>query len=123
MVLMQKMGAADQAAFRVLYDRFSDRLYRYALYRLRSPVPAQDAVQDTLLAVWKDGKRYTGASSLSIYIFDICHHKVSDLLRSESRRRKRTVRQSSQPLNKNGAKAPFLFIYLRFYLRHRCYVS
>ncbi len=84
-LLMQQIAAGDQAAFRELYDRYANRLYRYALLHLRSSDAAEDAVQETLLAVWRQPTRYRAASSLSSFLFGICHHKVVDLMRKSSK--------------------------------------
>lgn len=84
-LLMQQIAAGDQAAFRQLYEKYADRLYRYALLHLRSPSAAEDAVQETLLAVWRQPTRFRAASSLSSFLFGICHHKVVDLMRSRSK--------------------------------------
>lgn len=84
-LLMQQVAAGDQAAFRDLYERYADRLYRYALLHLRSPDAAEDAVQETLLAVWRQPTRFRAASSLSSFLFGICHHKVVDLMRKRSK--------------------------------------
>lgn len=84
-LLMQQIATGDQTAFRELYERYADRLYRYALIHLRSPSAAEDAVQETLLAVWRQPMRFRAASSLSSFLFGICHHKIIDLLRKQSR--------------------------------------
>ena len=44
-------------------DEHGDYLFKYALSRLRDPVKAEDAVQETFLAALKGGKSFQGRSA------------------------------------------------------------
>ena len=46
-------------------DEHGDYLFKYALSRLRDPVKAEDAVQDTFLAALKGGKNFEGRRAAS----------------------------------------------------------
>jgi RNA polymerase sigma-70 factor (ECF subfamily) len=83
--LMQRIAAGDQRAFRALYEQFATPLYRYALLRLRSPTAAEEVVQETLLAVWRNPTAFNGQSRLITYLFGICHHKTVDYIRREAK--------------------------------------
>lgn len=84
---MRRIAVGDQQAFRSLYEQFATPLYRYALLRLRDTTAAEDVVQETLLAVWRAPKRFSGGSSLGTYLFSICHHKIVDQVRRETKQR------------------------------------
>jgi len=84
--LLDLIGSGSEAAFSLLFDRYADRLYRYSLLRLRDPGLAEDAVQETLLAVWQGAAaRYSGKSRTSTWLFGICHNKTLELGRTRSR--------------------------------------
>jgi len=68
-------------------DLYGDDLYRYALFRLREPEGAEDAVQETLLAAFRARETFSGQSSEKTWLFGILKHKVADHLRRISRER------------------------------------
>ena len=60
-------------------------LHRYALFHLRDPALAEDAVQETLLAALAQRDRFQGRSQLRTWLTGILKHKVVDLIRSRDR--------------------------------------
>lgn len=79
--LMAQVAAGDEQAFASLYDAYADRIYRYALVRCRSSDIAEEAVQETLLVAWRGAAGFRGESSLATWLFGVCHHCLSHLLR------------------------------------------
>jgi RNA polymerase sigma-70 factor (ECF subfamily) len=69
--LVKALQAGDSAAFSELVTRFGPRLAASATRLLGSRDEAQDAVQETLLAVWKSVRKFEGASSLYSWIHRI----------------------------------------------------
>lgn len=64
------LSQADaQAAFRVLYDRYWNPLYRKALSRLGTDADAQDAVQEVFISCWRNRHTIRTADSLAPYLF------------------------------------------------------
>ncbi|HEY3301339.1 MAG TPA: sigma-70 family RNA polymerase sigma factor [Methylophilaceae bacterium] len=63
-----------------------DYLYRFALARLRDPVQAEDAVQETMLAAIQS-KSFTGQSSPRTWLVGILKHKIIDTIRQQIRER------------------------------------
>ena len=57
-------------------------LLRYALFHLRDPSLAEDAVQDTLVAALAQRDRFQGRSQLRTWLTGILKHKIVDLTRS-----------------------------------------
>lgn len=66
-----------------------DRLYRYALSRVRRSEVAEDLVQETLLAALKAKDNYAGQSSEQTWLTGILKHKIIDFFR-------KTARENSQ---------------------------
>lgn len=80
-------GAADPrraAAERWLVEH-GDVLWRFVLGRVRSPVAAEDIVQETLLAAMQSVERFEGASSERTWLLGIAVHKIGDYLRKRAR--------------------------------------
>lgn len=63
------------------------QLIRFASLQLRNDALAQDAVQDTLIAVLEQPERFQGQSSLRTYVTGILKYKIIDNLRAATRER------------------------------------
>ena len=79
--LLKRIAAGESSAMESFHATYVDRLFRYALLRIRDRQLAEDAVQETMLAVWRSAAAYRGDSSVSTWLFGICRHKVADALR------------------------------------------
>jgi RNA polymerase sigma-70 factor (ECF subfamily) len=84
-------------------DRYGDRLYRYALLRLRIPDLAADVVQETFLEALRARDSFAGRSSELTWLTGILRHKVIDLLRKSFRETPST----SGGAPSNSAESPF----------------
>jgi RNA polymerase sigma-70 factor (ECF subfamily) len=62
-----------------------DYLFKYALGRLRDPVKAEDAVQETFLAALKGGHRFAGRSAEKSWLVGILKNKIYDHYRKAGR--------------------------------------
>lgn len=63
------------------------QLVRFALLQLRNESLAEDAVQDTLIAVLEQPDRFQGQSTLRTYVTGILKYKIIDNLRLATRER------------------------------------
>jgi len=66
-------------------DMHADRLFRYALTRLRRRQDAEDAVQETLLAALQAHKTFRGDSTERTWLMGILRNKIVDRLRLVTR--------------------------------------
>ena len=66
-------------------DAYGDRLFRYALSRVRDEGAAEDLVQETLLTAYKSRERFQGASSELTWMTGILRNKIFELYRRQSR--------------------------------------
>jgi RNA polymerase sigma-70 factor, ECF subfamily len=62
-------------------DRHGDRLYRYAMLRLRVPDRAADVVQETFLAALNARNSFEARSNELTWLIGILRHKIIDHLR------------------------------------------
>ena len=59
----------EDLAFRVLYDRYWEALYKKAFYRLGNSDDAQDAVQEIFISLWRNRETIQFEDNLSPYLF------------------------------------------------------
>ena len=69
LLLLMKEG--DREAFRCLYEETAKSVYGYALSILKNPQDAEEAMQDTYLAVWDQAGRYHSDGKPMAWIFTI----------------------------------------------------
>jgi len=80
--LLERVGRADEAAFRELYRAFSRRLYAYVLRQLGDPAQAEEIVADTLYEIWRHPATFRGNSQFSTWLIGIARNKVLMAFRS-----------------------------------------
>jgi RNA polymerase sigma factor (sigma-70 family) len=87
--LVERAGLGDVDAFRHLFDRYGQRVFRFAHARLGSHQDAQDASQDVFLAAWQGlpSFRYEHPGSFPGWLFGIARHVVAEHRRRALRRR------------------------------------
>ena len=86
--LLARVALRDQSAFHRLYERLADRVYRFALSLLRSPHLAEEVLQETMMAVWREAGRFEGRSKVSTWILGIARNQAFRLLRREEKGRR-----------------------------------
>ncbi len=79
---MRRVADADAGAFEVVYDRHSRAAFSLAYRVLGSRPPAEEAVQEAFLAVWRSAGRYRPErGSVGTWVLGIVHHRSVDVLR------------------------------------------
>jgi RNA polymerase sigma-70 factor (ECF subfamily) len=82
--LITATAAGDAEAFRQLYDATSAHLLALLLRMLKRRDWAEEALQDSLLKVWRKSETYDpGRGSASTWLFTIARHRALDLLRQK----------------------------------------
>jgi len=85
-VLLHRCANGDRGAFRLLYDRWGDRLYGIAWRITREAALAADATQDAFVQIWQQAHRFDpergGAES---WLVGIVRYRALDLIRRRSR--------------------------------------
>jgi RNA polymerase sigma-70 factor, ECF subfamily len=66
-------------------DEHGNYLFKYAMFRLRDPVLAEDVVQETLLAALQAYEKFEGRGSERTWLVGILKHKIMDCFRRMSR--------------------------------------
>ena len=66
-------------------DAYGDRLFRYALSRVRDEGSAEDLIQETLIAAFKSRDRYKGESSELTWMTGILRNKIFEFYRRQAK--------------------------------------
>ena len=83
--LLKQVAGGDDVAFKRLFDRFADRVSRYAYTILRNRHLAEEVAQETMIAVWKGAAKFAGRSRVSTWIFGIARNQAYSIVRKEIR--------------------------------------
>ena len=82
---VKRLLEGDERALREFFDEYFDRLYRFALSRLRhdsgiAPSLAEEAAQRTLCRAVRRLDSFRGEASLFSWLAAICRNELADLL-------------------------------------------
>ncbi|MDK2982485.1 MAG: hypothetical protein PWQ55_2832 [Chloroflexota bacterium] len=75
-LLLAHIAGGDESALEVLFARCGERLYNYILGMLHDEHAAQDALQETLIAVWKQADRYRGEGRAIAWLYGIARNQA-----------------------------------------------
>lgn len=78
--LVQKAKQGDAHAFSSLYELYKDDMYRFALYMMKKPTDAEDAVQEALLSAWQSLKSLRECELFKSWLFKILSNKCKTAL-------------------------------------------
>ncbi|GAA6176607.1 RNA polymerase sigma factor [Sulfitobacter pacificus] len=84
--LIARVALKDRAAFEVLYDRVSAKLFGVCLRVLTKRAAAEDAMQDTFVKIWNNADRYraNGLSPMT-WLITIARNTAIDRLRARKK--------------------------------------
>ena len=85
--LMLRMVAGDESALGALYDRYAGMLYSFALRMSQDAHSAEEAVQNTFLAAWRNASAFDPRrGKASTWLVAILKNQVRDQMRKSKRR-------------------------------------
>jgi RNA polymerase sigma-70 factor (ECF subfamily) len=82
---IRQIAQGDESAFERLFRCYAPRIFRFAMSYLNDPALAEEVVQETMIAVWKNAKDYKEQSQLSTWILGIARNKALDRARASQR--------------------------------------
>lgn len=74
--LVRRIAANDEDAFTMLYRRHQQRIYRFALQMSGQPSIAEEAVQETFLALLRQTGYNPARGTLAAFLYGIARHQV-----------------------------------------------
>ena len=84
--------------FTTAADRHLNTLYHVALNCLRFPADAEDAVQETMLRLWRADIDFESADHLRHWLVRVCVNVCRDMTRSPWRRRIVSLENCAEPV-------------------------
>ena len=85
LALLGRIARGDRRAFSELYRQYHPRLYGYLRRLLPDPGIVEEVLDDVMLVVWKDARKFRGGAAVSSWIFGIAYRKALTAMRSERR--------------------------------------
>jgi RNA polymerase sigma-70 factor, ECF subfamily len=79
--LLRSIAAGDKSAMRVLFQRHSVRIYRFALRLVENAALAEDVVSEVFVDVWRGAGGFNGKSQVTTWLLAITRHKANTALR------------------------------------------
>ena len=84
--LLRRCAVGDRAAFRLLYDRWGNRLYGVALRITRESSLAADALHDAFLQIWQLAHRYDpDRGGAEAWMIGMVRYRALDIVRRRAR--------------------------------------
>ncbi|MFH1940700.1 MAG: RNA polymerase sigma-70 factor [bacterium] len=82
--LVRAIRSADAAAFKALYFRYYDALYRFLWQRTHSADLAKDFLQEVYTRLWQNRRNLDPAKSIKAYLYRIANNLVIDYIRKNA---------------------------------------
>ena len=76
--LIARIAGGNRLAMRVLFARFNERVYRFALRLTADEALAEDVVSEVFFEVWRKAATFEGRSQVSTWILGIARNKALD---------------------------------------------
>jgi len=81
--LLPLVAGGCEQSFRKLYDQYAGRIYTMALCYLKSPVSAQDTVQEVFIKIWEKRNSLTGIDNFPAYLRVIARNQLINQLQKK----------------------------------------
>lgn len=82
--LVERLQKGDVDAFDLIYEKYSGKLYSFALKYLKSKDESEELVQSVFLKLWENYKNLKKESSFKSYLFTIAYNDMCNLFRKRN---------------------------------------
>jgi RNA polymerase sigma-70 factor (ECF subfamily) len=76
--LLARIATGNRLAIRVLYARYNQRVFRFALRLLQNESLAEDVVSEVFFDVWRKASTFEGRAQVSTWLLGITRNKALD---------------------------------------------
>ncbi|MEM6971224.1 MAG: RNA polymerase sigma factor [Pseudomonadota bacterium] len=104
MALIEAVAGGDMRAFERLHRRFHKRIHGFVLRLVRRPDIADEAANDTMVAVWKQAGGFRGDSRASTWIFGIAYRTALAATRKIARHEGHAEADEAIPAARSGTE-------------------
>lgn len=107
---MQKIADGDELSFRILFNRYWDRLYIYLLRITKSHELAEEIASDVFLKLWTGREILPYIQNFDGFMFKVAYNRTIDFFRVANRNKKLQELISNQviPITVSGTDYPLL---------------
>lgn len=82
--LLEKLQQNEQAALKLLYDRYANELFIRARVVLKKTEDAEEVVQDVFIKLWNYRHTVSVHTSVKAYLYQMCRNLVFDYIKSRA---------------------------------------
>ena len=82
--LLNGIAAGDEAAYRMLFERYWDTIYSSAFLLTKSPEISEDVTQDVFAMIWEKRNELARVDNLQAFLFVSARNKIYSRLRKLS---------------------------------------
>ena len=79
--LISLLAKDSEYAFQLIYDRYRNRIYHTAIRYLKSPVLAQETVQDVFLKLWLERKNLNPKQPIEAWLYTVAKNNLLNRLK------------------------------------------
>jgi RNA polymerase sigma-70 factor (family 1) len=79
--VLNLLAQGSEYAFQLVFDSYKNRVYKLALTYLKSPVLAEEVVQDTFLKLWFQRQNLAGINSLEAWLLTVSKNLTINYLK------------------------------------------
>lgn len=79
--LISLLHEDSEYAFQLIFDKHRNRIYKTAIKFLKSPIYAQDVVQDVFLKLWFERNNISTSKPLEAWLYTVAKHNILNKLR------------------------------------------
>jgi RNA polymerase sigma-70 factor (ECF subfamily) len=113
-ILLAKVAAGNESAFRELFDTHRDKLYAYMLRLSKERVIAEDIVQEVFLKIWINKDQLSAVHNFDAYLFTIARNHAFNLSKQITYRRELLNQVTAvQPLSELSTEKEVDYKYLQ----------
>src|SRR5258708_27390174 len=84
-VLLARVSAGSEKAFRELFDQYRDRVYNFSMHLTRSEILSEEIVQDVFMKIWINRSNLTNISFFASYVRVAARNTALDYFRKLAR--------------------------------------
>lgn len=98
LTLIHSARRGDVSAFGSLYEQHATGMYKFALWYLKDPDDAEDAVQNCVLSAFRNIASVKKPESFRSWLFQILANACKDILRDKQKRGDLSIEEADAPV-------------------------
>ncbi|RIH63105.1 RNA polymerase sigma-70 factor [Mariniphaga sediminis] len=79
--LLQQLKKSSPFAFQVLFDKYSQKIYRFSLSYLKDKAEAEEIVQEVFMKIWSSRNELVDHTSFESFLFTMAKNAILNTLR------------------------------------------